>query len=67
MFEVFTAVRIHAEVFRVVTLRHHGPPKRWCPITTLHGVTTQKNSNSEEVAEDLGVDGKITLEWILVK
>jgi hypothetical protein len=24
---------------------HYGPPKRWHFITTLHGITTQKNSN----------------------
>jgi len=24
--------------------REHGPPKRWQPTTTLHGVTTQKTS-----------------------
>jgi len=24
--------------------RHHGPPKRWYPTKTLHGVTAQKTS-----------------------
>jgi hypothetical protein len=26
------------------TWRHHGPPKRWQPITSLHVVTTQKTT-----------------------
>jgi len=25
-------------------LRHHGPPKRWYPTTTLHGPATQKTT-----------------------
>jgi hypothetical protein len=68
-FVVFTAVRIHVEVFWVVTTcnvlvgyrrfgwpccyhlhtspwrrTQHGPLKRWYPIKTLHGFTTQKTS-----------------------
>jgi len=28
----------------VVGYQQHGPPKLWCPTTTLHGVRTQKTS-----------------------
>jgi len=27
---------------KTVRCRKLGPPKHWCPTTTLHGVTTQK-------------------------
>jgi hypothetical protein len=42
-----TTLVSQVEVFWVVTpwrRRQHGPPKRWHPTTTLHGVTTQKTS-----------------------
>jgi len=43
--EVFTVVKVQVEVFWLVTprrWRQQGPPKRWYPTTTLHGITTQK-------------------------
>jgi hypothetical protein len=45
-FEVFTAVKIQVKVFwpSPWRWRQNGSPKRWYPITILHGVTTQKTS-----------------------
>jgi len=31
-------------VFSPWRWRQHGPPKRWYPDTTVHGITTQKTS-----------------------
>jgi len=42
-FEAFMAVMIQVEIFWVET-PEHGPPKRWYPTTTPHGVTTKKTS-----------------------
>jgi len=33
-----------ATIFKSERWRQHGPPKRWYPTATLHGVTAQKNS-----------------------
>jgi hypothetical protein len=46
IFEVFTAVDIHVDVFCVVTpcRSQKGDLKCWYPTTKLHGVTTQKTS-----------------------
>jgi hypothetical protein len=33
-----------------IKVQQHGPPKRWYPTTTLHGVTTQKTANSNFTA-----------------
>jgi len=30
--------------FRGIHWKQHGPLKRWYPTTTLHGITTHKNS-----------------------
>jgi hypothetical protein len=49
-FEVFMAVKIHVEVFWVVTpcsvVVRYQRFGVWYPITTLNGVTTQKTSTS---------------------
>jgi len=34
-----------ASIFRAEDKRQHGPLKRWYPITTLPGATTQRTSN----------------------
>jgi hypothetical protein len=28
----------------LLSIRQQSPPKRWCPNTSLHGVTTQETS-----------------------
>jgi len=49
--EVFWTVKPRSVVFLSSMLHsprswiQYGPPKSWYPITTLHGVTTQKTSS----------------------
>jgi len=57
-FEVFTALKIQAEVFWLVPpcsvavgyesyriWKQQDPPKHWIPIATAHSFTAQKSSN----------------------
>jgi hypothetical protein len=37
--------------------RQHGPPKHWYPITSLHGVTTQKTTTYYQSNEEIGGGG----------
>jgi len=46
-FQVFTSLKVQAMAFCVLTAgrcRRQGPPKRRYPLTTLHGVRTQKTA-----------------------
>jgi hypothetical protein len=45
--------------------RQHGPPKRWYPTITLHGVTTQKTSTESSHRRESLKSRRVKTCWIL--